>query len=81
LAGVPVVYVNPRYTSQTCSRCGHGDKRNRPTRDDFKCVQCGTLPRLTTTLRRTSAGLPSTSRTRARPASSRLQALAKAVSS
>jgi transposase len=41
LAGVPVVYVNPRYTSQTCSRCGHGDKRNRPTRDDFKCVQCG----------------------------------------
>jgi IS605 OrfB family transposase len=41
LAGVPVVYVNPRYTSQTCSRCGHRDKRNRPTRDDFKCVQCG----------------------------------------
>lgn len=41
LAGVPVVYVNPKYTSQTCSKCGHRDKKNRPTRDDFKCVQCG----------------------------------------
>jgi putative transposase len=41
LAGVPVVYVNPRYTSQKCSRCGYVDKKNRLTRDDFKCIQCG----------------------------------------
>jgi putative transposase len=41
LTGVPVVYVNPRYTSQKCSKCGYIDKKNRPTRDDFKCVQCG----------------------------------------
>lgn len=28
-AGVAVVAVDPAYTSQTCSRCGHVDKRNR----------------------------------------------------
>ena len=26
--------------SVTCSRCGHIDKDNRPTRDDFVCVEC-----------------------------------------
>ena len=40
LAGVPVVLVDPRNTSRECSRCGHIDKRNRPTRDDFRCVSC-----------------------------------------
>ncbi|MCX5319907.1 zinc ribbon domain-containing protein [Streptomyces sp. NBC_00120] len=28
-AGVPLVYVDPAYTSQTCAECGHVDKRNR----------------------------------------------------
>ena len=41
LAGVPVLPVEPRGTSHTCPRCGHEDKRNRPTRDRFKCVVCG----------------------------------------
>ncbi|MEU9835059.1 transposase [Streptosporangium sp. NPDC048047] len=41
LAGVPVRLVDPRDTSRTCHRCGHCDKRNRPTRDDFSCLGCG----------------------------------------
>jgi IS605 OrfB family transposase len=39
--GVPVIEVDAAYTSQTCPRCGHVTKRNRPTRDDFCCVVCG----------------------------------------
>lgn len=41
LAGVPVIYVNPRGTSNTCPRCTLQDKRSRPTRDAFRCVACG----------------------------------------
>jgi IS605 OrfB family transposase len=41
MAGVPVRLVDPRNTSRGCSVCGHLDKRNRPTRDDFRCVSCG----------------------------------------
>lgn len=41
LAGVPVIAVNPRGTSHICPRCGCNEKRNRPTRDSFRCVQCG----------------------------------------
>lgn len=41
LAGVPVVLVDPRNTSRECSKCGHVDKRNRRTRDDFLCLRCG----------------------------------------
>ena len=41
LAGVPVVVVDPRYTSQTCSVCGHREKANRKTRDSFLCQHCG----------------------------------------
>ncbi|WP_327432743.1 RNA-guided endonuclease InsQ/TnpB family protein [Streptomyces sp. NBC_01236] len=40
-AGVPVVVVDPAYTSQTCPRCGHVDKRNRSCRDWFACMVCG----------------------------------------
>ena len=39
--GVPVQFVAPRYTSQTCSVCGHCSKKNRPTRDTFLCSNCG----------------------------------------
>ncbi|MEV4752962.1 RNA-guided endonuclease TnpB family protein [Streptosporangium sp. NPDC049248] len=41
LAGVVVRLVDPRNTSRTCPGCGHIDKRNRPTRDEFCCVSCG----------------------------------------
>jgi len=41
LAGVPVIYANPRGTSHTCPRCRVQDKKSRPTRDQFRCVGCG----------------------------------------
>lgn len=41
LAGVVVVFVDPRNTSRACPACGHTDKKNRPTRDRFVCVKCG----------------------------------------
>jgi putative transposase len=40
LAGVPVVYVAPAYTSQRCSRCGHTAKSNRRSQGVFECRQC-----------------------------------------
>lgn len=41
LAGVPVVFVDPRNTSRTCPECGCVDKRNRPNRNAFCCTACG----------------------------------------
>jgi len=41
LAGVGVVYVNPAYTSQTCSACGHCEKANRKCQSKFLCRSCG----------------------------------------
>jgi transposase len=32
--------VNPRFTSQTCSSCGHASKENRLTQSQFKCEKC-----------------------------------------
>ncbi|MFC4115532.1 RNA-guided endonuclease InsQ/TnpB family protein [Nonomuraea zeae] len=40
-AGVAVIYVDPSYTSQQCSHCGHVDKRNRPDQETFACTSCG----------------------------------------
>lgn len=40
LAGVPVVLVDPRNTSRECPECGHVSKRNRPSRDEFRCERC-----------------------------------------
>jgi len=40
-AGVPVVAVDPAYTSQRCSGCGHVHRKNRPNRDTFLCTRCG----------------------------------------
>ena len=41
IAGIPVVAVNPRYTSQQCSCCGHTAKSNRRSQSEFRCIQCG----------------------------------------
>ena len=36
-----LIEVNPAYTSQTCSECGHRDKENRKSQARFLCVSCG----------------------------------------
>ena len=41
LAGIPVIEVNPRNTSKTCSRCGHCEKPNRKNQSEFVCRSCG----------------------------------------
>ena len=39
--GVVVDAVDPRKTSQRCSRCGHVHKRSRLSQSRFVCVACG----------------------------------------
>lgn len=39
LAGIEVIYIDPKYTSQTCNNCGERKKSNR-RRNDYKCA-CG----------------------------------------
>lgn len=39
--GIKVEYIDPAYTSQTCSRCGNVDKENRQTQEKFVCTKCG----------------------------------------
>lgn len=41
LAGIPLVFVDPRNTSRTCPTCGLVDNRNRPSQSVFSCVSCG----------------------------------------
>ena len=40
-AGINVVSVNPKYTSQRCSKCGNIDSDNRKSQALFKCTSCG----------------------------------------
>lgn len=40
-AGVQVRFVDPAYTSQTCSQCGHCERANRQSQASFQCRQCG----------------------------------------
>jgi len=39
--GCTVVAVDPRHTSQQCSKCGHTARNNRRARGLFKCHLCG----------------------------------------
>jgi len=41
LAGIPVEIINPAYTSQRCSSCGHTSKKNRKSQAEFVCMSCG----------------------------------------
>lgn len=41
LAGVPIVFVDPRNTSRTCSECGHVSRFNRKSQSEFVCKHCG----------------------------------------
>jgi putative transposase len=36
-----VIVVPPAYTSQTCNKCGHVARENRPTQIKFHCIDCG----------------------------------------
>jgi len=38
--GIRILYIDPKYTSQTCSRCGHIEKNNRNGMV-FLCKSCG----------------------------------------
>jgi IS605 OrfB family transposase len=39
-SGIRVVRVDPRHTSQTCSRCGYQARNNRRSQALFKCRHC-----------------------------------------
>jgi len=39
--GITVVRIDPRHTSQTCSKCGHQARNNRRSQSLFLCRQCG----------------------------------------
>ena len=41
-AGVQVIYVNPRNTSRTCSKCGHVDKKSRRDKSILSVLLAGT---------------------------------------
>lgn len=42
LIGSKVIFVDPKYTSQTCPKCGHVERTNRNKKaHTFKCKTCG----------------------------------------
>jgi putative transposase len=39
-SGVPLLEVDPRYSSQQCSQCAHTERANRPSQEHFCCRHC-----------------------------------------
>jgi transposase len=39
--GVAVVFIDPHYTSQCCSKCFHIERGNRRFQSEFCCRRCG----------------------------------------
>lgn len=39
--GIRTKQVDPAYTSQRCSKCGHTERGNRPKQERFCCRKCG----------------------------------------
>ena len=39
-SGVPIILLDPRNSSRTCSACGHCEKANRRSQAEFVCVSC-----------------------------------------
>ena len=39
--GKTFVKVDPKYTSQTCSKCGCISPDNRKSQSKFQCIECG----------------------------------------
>jgi len=39
--GIEIKYINPKYTSQRCSKCGYIHSDNRENQETFHCKSCG----------------------------------------
>lgn len=39
--GIDVIKINPKFTSQRCSKCGYISEDNRPEQSVFLCKKCG----------------------------------------
>jgi IS605 OrfB family transposase len=42
-ASVPLVFVDPAYSSKECAQCGHVDRLNRISQAKFACRSCGVV--------------------------------------
>jgi len=40
-AGIETRFIDPYHTSQTCSKCGHYEEKQREVQSLFKCAKCG----------------------------------------
>ena len=68
LAGIPVFFADPKYTSQKCSHCSYTSKFNRKSQSEFVCQSCGLSLNADINAARNLAGLLSTSPDVLRPA-------------